>query len=192
MEAEINIEESRAILSALKFLVFSTSFLRSSIVSYSYSRLSPTGFILCAEVDSSKRYGVPIFGPWITGSLLRREEIRSTDHSAAPLPPPSFFLSLCLSAPIDRDITARKRESSLSFLFGGLSHDFAPPRGYEIRLRPRPRSEIPLIRLRPIAICFSARFLRVRFFRLKKKTRWMKLMLVTRTHLRSSKIAVAS
>lgn len=123
------------------------------LILVSYSRISPTGFILCAEVDSSKRYGVPIFGPWITGSLLHREEIRSTDHSAAPLPPPS----LC-TVEIDRDIAGRKREPSLSFL-GGLSHDFAPPRGYEIRLRPR--SEIPLIRLRPIAICFSASFLRV-------------------------------
>lgn len=111
LEVEINIEESRAILSALKFLVFSTSFLRSSIVSYSYSRLSPTGFILCAEVDSSKRYGVPIFGPWITGSLLHREEIRSTDHSAAPLPPPSFFLSLCLSLHRSIEISPRGRES---------------------------------------------------------------------------------
>lgn len=115
MEVEINIEESRAILSALKFLVFSTSFLRSSIVSYSYSRLSPTGFILCAEVDSSKRYGVPIFGPWITGSLLHREEIRSTDHSAAPLPPPSFFLSLSVSLCTDRSRYRREEERAQSF-----------------------------------------------------------------------------
>lgn len=129
LEVEINIEESRAILSALKFLVFSTSFLRSSIVSYSYSRLSPTGFILCAEVDSSKRYGVPIFGPWITGSLLHREEIRSTDHSAAPLPPPSFFLSLCLSLHRSIEISPRGRESPVFLFFSVASLTISLLRG---------------------------------------------------------------
>lgn len=105
MEDEINIEESCAILSAVKLLTR----LRSSIASYSYSHRLDSS---CARRLTRARDTVSQYLD--RGSLLHREEIRSTDHSAAPLPPPSFSLSLS-TVEIDRDIAARKRERESSF-----------------------------------------------------------------------------
>lgn len=103
MEDEINIEESCAILSAVKLLTR----LRSSIASYSYSHRLDSS---CARRLTRARDTVSQYLD--RGSLLHREEIRSTDHSAAPLPPPSLSLS---TVEIDRDIAARKRERESSF-----------------------------------------------------------------------------
>ena len=151
MEDEINIEESCAILNAVKLFTR----LRSSIASYSYSHRLDSS---CARRLTRARDTVSQYLD--RGSLLHREEIRSTEPR---------FLSLSFYR---RDRSRYRREEErkrVLFLFS-VASDFAPPRGYEIRLRPRPRSEIPLIRLRPIAICFSTEIsLRVRFFRLKKK-----------------------
>lgn len=109
MEDEINIEESCAILSAVKLLTR----LRSSIASYSYSHRLDSS---CARRLTRARDTVSQYLD--RGSLLHREEIRSTDHSAAPLPPPSLSLFLP-SRSIEISPRGRERESPLSFL-GGL------------------------------------------------------------------------
>lgn len=109
MEDEINIEESCAILSAVKLLTR----LRSSIASYSYSHRLDSS---CARRLTRARDTVSQYLD--RGSLLHREEIRSTDHSAAPLPPPSLSLFLP-SRSIEISPRGREKESPLSFL-GGL------------------------------------------------------------------------
>lgn len=109
MEDEINIEESCAILSAVKLLTR----LRSSIASYSYSHRLDSS---CARRLTRARDTVSQYLD--RGSLLHREEIRSTDHSAAPLPPPSLSLFLP-SRSIEISPRGRERESPFSFL-GGL------------------------------------------------------------------------
>lgn len=109
MEDEINIEESCAILNAVKLFTR----LRSSIASYSYSHRLDSS---CARRLTRARDTVSQYLD--RGSLLHREEIRSTDHSAAPLPPPSLSLFLP-SRSIEISPRGREKESPLSFL-GGL------------------------------------------------------------------------
>lgn len=110
MEDEINIEESCAILSAVKLLTR----LRSSIASYSYSHRLDSS---CARRLTRARDTVSQYLD--RGSLLHREEIRSTDHSAAPFPPPSLSLSFYRDRSRYHCEEERGRESPLSFL-GGL------------------------------------------------------------------------
>lgn len=110
MEVEINIEESCAILSAVKLLTR----LRSSIASYSYSHRLDSS---CTRRLTRARDTVSQYLD--RGSLLHREEIRSTDHSAAPLPPPPSLSLFLPSRSIEISPRGRERESPFSFL-GGL------------------------------------------------------------------------
>lgn len=104
MEDEINIEESCAILSAVKLLTR----LRSSIASYSYSHRLDSS---CARRLTRARDTVSQYLD--RGSLLHREEIRSTDHFAAPFPPPSLSLSFYRDR--SRSLRGRERERKSSF-----------------------------------------------------------------------------
>lgn len=104
MEDEINIEESCAILSAVKLLTR----LRSSIASYSYSHRLDSS---CARRLTRARDTVSQYLD--RGSLLHRG-----DSIDGPLRSPASSSSLSLSlstVEIDRDIAARKRERESSF-----------------------------------------------------------------------------